>query len=438
MAAPISGPTRLHHSVCGLALMTATLLSPLPALAQVDPHTDPASLIADLQEQLRVQEDRLEKLEQILAQSAPARIDPVAMAPTGAPVSLTGGQNPTASRNLQDALKLSGDMRLRYEHNSNGNGARNDSRGVVRGRIAAIYDAAPGLQLGARLVTGNPDDPNSADVSFSDFANDLQVSLDQLYGIRTFGKIAIMGGKFANPFRRTDLVWDGDVNPQGVAMRYAALKTGSTQIGGSALFFPIERSVAGPDSSVMGFQATLDHDIDAAVRLGLAVGYYDYEIKATETADAGDFRTNLIDSSGAYVSDFDLLDVVADAKFNGLGKRWPLGIQAEYVHNFGADNYNSGYSASALIGHTKDAGDYSFGYAYHVAEADSVFGAFAQDNIPYASNYEQHSYSVSYALSNLLQLDATLYAFRVKDAALTPITTADWEQRLRLNLVASF
>ena len=87
-------------------------------------------------------------------------------------------------------LNISGDMRLRYEHNSSDGDERDDARGVVRGRIAATYAASPTLELGARLVTGDPDDPNSADVSLSNFNDDLQVSLDQIYGIKTFGKLS--------------------------------------------------------------------------------------------------------------------------------------------------------------------------------------------------------------------------------------------------------
>ena len=70
------------------------------------------------------------------------------------------------------------------------------------------------------MTTGNQDDPNSSDITLGDFLDDLTISLDRAYlGVR-LGDLFLSGGKFANPFLRTDLVWDGDVNPQGAGARY--------------------------------------------------------------------------------------------------------------------------------------------------------------------------------------------------------------------------
>ncbi|WP_300379090.1 putative porin [Henriciella sp.] len=429
-------PASLRHA----AFITAALILPATALAQSASPEDQEALIAELQEKLREQEARLEKLEQLIAQPSPESPTSVQSASDPAPERLAphrAAASPAAPVKASP-LKVSGDMRLRYEHNNTVDGQRNDSRGAFRGRVAAVYKASPGLKFGARLVTGDPDNPNSSDVSLSNFNDDLKVSLDQLYGMKSFGSLTVMGGKFPNPFRRTDLVWDGDVNPQGVAAQYAAIDTGSTQIGASALLFPIERSVGGPDSKATGYQLTLDHQPADTWSVGLAAGYYDYEIEATDTADAGDTRTNLLDASGTYISDFDLLDIIADLSYTGLGERWPISLQAEYVQNYGADAHDTGYSFSTSFGRTEAVGEYSFGYGYNVAEADAVFAAFAQDNIPYASNYRQHALSFTYALSDQLDFNTTLYSFRLKDVSLVPFGNTDWQQRLRINLVAHF
>ena len=93
---------------------------------------------------------------------------------------------------------------------------------------------------------------------------------------------------------------------------------------------------------------------------------------------------------------------------------------------------------SAALGQSAETGDYRFSYGYHQAEADAVFAAFAQDNISYGSNYLQHAVTASYVLNDHLTLDAAFYAFRVKDIELLPLSTEDWQQRLRLNLIARF
>lgn len=432
--------SRSHtHLPRATALVVAALMSGAPAFAEVSTTDDSPALIAQLQQQIREQEARLAKLEDLLAQTPQSRPGTSPVIQPAAPIGFVSGDRVSESpASPPSRFKITGDMRLRYEHNSSDGEGRSDSRGVVRGRVAATYAASPGLELGARLVTGDPDDPNSADVSLSNFNDDLQVSLDQIYGKKVFGPLTLVGGKFANPFRRTDLVWDGDVNPQGLAAQYVAVDTGATRIGASALLFPIERSVAAADSTASGVQVTVDQQIGSAWKLGLAAGYYDYEIEATGTANSGDTRTNRLDSTGAYVSDFDLLDLIATASYSGFGNRWPLRFQADVVQNLGADAYDTGYSLSASVGQTASAGDYSFGYGYHQAEADAVFAAFAQDNIAYGSNYLQHALSASYAISDHLELDTTLYAYRIKDTALIPLATDDWQQRLRINLVAHF
>ena len=422
-----------------IALSTSILSGSLPAFSDVEAESDTAALIAQLQARIQEQDERLAKLESQLAQSRPiSRDTSPTIQPMAAEAPATERQAAQSVGQAGEKLSVSGDLRLRYEYNTSEGDARTDSRGVVRGRIGAKYAASPTLEFGARLVTGDPDDPNSADVSLSNFNDDLQVSLDQIYAKKSFGALTLTGGKFANPFRRTDLVWDGDVNPQGVAGQYNLIRTDETQLSGSALLFPIERSTAAPDSMVSGIQFALDQQTGSEWKFGLSAGYYDYEIEATDTANSGDTRTNRLNSAGAYVSDFDLLDVIASITYAGLGERWPLQFQADFVQNLGADEYDTGYNMSAALGQSSSAGDFRFSYGYHEAEADAVFAAFAQDNIPYGSNYLQHALTASYVLSDHLTLDTAFYAYRVKDTELIPFTTEDWQQRLRLNLIARF
>jgi hypothetical protein len=430
-------PFKNHR--CVMVATAMLLLLSNAALAQSPAPTDQDVVIAELLKKMHVQEQRITKLEKSLSQTALASQDVDSNDDDISKVT-AGKKSPekTITTTNVSPLILSGDLRVRFERNNGAGNQRNDARGAVRGRVGATYIASPSLKLGARLVTGNPDDPNSADVSLSNFNDNLQVSLDQMYGAKTFGSLTVIGGKFPTPFRRTDLLWDGDVNPQGLAAQYKAVDTGRTQIAGAALLFPIERSVGGPDSNATAYQMTLDHQLSTNWKVGLAGGYYNFEISATDTADTGDTRTNLLDQTGAYVSDFDILDVIVDLSYSGFSDRWPIKIQYDYVQNLGADQYDKGLSIAASVGQLNAIGDYSFGYAYNVAEADAVFAAFSQDNIPYASNYRQHTYSLTYAISEQLALNTALYTFKPKDTALFPTAPLDWQHRLRVNLISTF
>lgn len=422
-----------------VSLTAIIALSGLSATAQSGDLPDKDAQILELQQRLSAQEERLARLEALL-ESAPQPVNPAPMREETQRLatSRVNGIEPTTASPALPKLSVSGDARLRYEHNNASDGRRSDSRGALRARLAARYQFSPSFEIGARIVTGDPDDPNSADVSLSNFADDLQVSLDQLYVKKSFGSLSLTGGKFANPFRRTDLVWDGDVNPQGIAAQYVAYDNEVARLSGNVLYFPIERSVAGSDSTARGGQITLDTQASDKWNFGLAAGYYDYEIEAMATANASDTRTNRLGSDGAYISDFDLFDIIASVNYDGLGGRWPISLAAEYVENLGADDYDSGYMLSASAGQTATPGSLSVDYAYHVAEADAVFAAFAQDNIPLGSNYLQHAVGLTYALTDHIDLGANIYAYRLKDIELGGLPSTDWQQRVRFNLVAEF
>ena len=55
------------------------------------------------------------------------------------------------------------------------------------------------------------------DAQLSNWNDDLDFSLDLAYARLDFGDTQVYGGKLPQPFVRTDLVWDGDVSPQGLA-----------------------------------------------------------------------------------------------------------------------------------------------------------------------------------------------------------------------------
>ena len=375
--------------------------------------------------QIQGLEARIAALEAPLAQGA------VAVAHT-TPMPVTR-YDETTSR-----LTVTGDFRLRYEGNYGDDDTRDWERGVLRARLGATYLVNDWLTVGGRLATGDPDDPNSTDVTLSNFADDFDVSLDQAYAELKLDKAKIWGGKFALPFARTDLVWDGDVNPQGVGATYA-IPVGGGAVEMSGLYFLVDQSVAGADSSMLGGQLGLDFPVGENFRFELSGALYDYTLPGVAGADLGDFRSNLIGTDGRYVSDFDLADVIAAVSYGGW-KRWPVRLTGEYVKNRGARTTgDTGYSIELSAGQVHDKGDWRFGYGYSVAEVDAVLAAFSHDNTTIATNYRQHTLYLDYALSNTIVLDTTLYHYRPYDAEFSGINDpGDWLDRLRVNFQVAF
>ena len=336
------------------------------------------------------------------------------------------------------ALDISGDIRLRYEANFGGRDTRNRDRGVLRARHRGSYAVTNWLSAGGELSTGDADDPNSSDITLSNFDDDLAVSLDQAWLRFRTGKIELTGGKIPLPFVRTDMVWDGDVYPQGASATYATnVETASFKA--SALYFLIDESVGGPDSRMIGSQLAMEFPVNAKLRVDLAASYYDYRLNSIAGGDVGDFRSNRF-ANGAYLSDFNLLDIIGSATWNGLGRRWPLKVTANYVRNFGATTKaDTGLMISVLAGRTTNRGDWRLGYGYAQADIDAVFAAFSEDNTTLATNYVQHNASVDYVIRPHLILGGTFYRFKPKSMIGAGINEPnDWLNRFRINLLAEF
>jgi len=356
-----------------------------------------------------------------------------------APVNPAGGSAPgPLPASIPSKLTVNGDLRVRYESNFGDPGVRDRDRGVIRARLRAAYAINSWLTIGGQLGTGDPDDPNSTDQTLGNYLDDLTVSLDQAYMRGTFGNLTLVAGKVPDPFVRTEMVWDGDINPEGVSATYT-VPLGKGALRAVGIYFVIDEATGGPDSRMLGGQLQLDAPVTKDLRFELATGYYDYRLASTIGGDAGDFRTNRF-ANGRYLSDFNLLDVIGAVQYSGLGARWPIRVVADYVRNLGATtDQDSGFSADLLIGRGSQVRDWRFGYGYAETGVDAVLAAFSHDNTALGTNYRQHTLLVDYVVAPQVILNATYYRYQAKSPLFTPMFSAtEWIDRLRLNLLVNF
>ncbi|MBX3594612.1 putative porin [Sphingomonas sp.] len=406
------------------------------AVAAAAPQTADARLAA-LERELAAQRDRIAELErQLAARQEPSRTQPEA-APSIAAVAAASSSPaapPVPRPVAQPVLAVSGDLRVREEWNRGA--GRDRARAVLRARLRATYRGPSGFSAGAQLATGDPDDPNSADVTLGNFADDLMVSLDQAWIRYQHGGVAISAGKFPLPFARTDMVWDGDVSPQGLgatlSMPLAGLRTDAR-----LLWFAVDESAGGRDSDMLGGQLSLATPADAPVTARLAGSYYHYRLNSVAGADAGDFRGNLV-SGGRYRSQFHLAELLATVEYRGLGDRWPVSLTGDVVRNFGATvPGDSGIYAELAAGRAARAGDWRMAYQFGRVEVDAVLAAFSHDNIDLSTNYLLHGLVLSHIPRSGLAVELDWYRYRPLDPAYTTGSLA-WRDRVRLNLMVSF
>lgn len=349
-------------------------------------------------------------------------------------------------------LNFAGDFRVRHETTTKQEpGTLPDirdprNREVVRFRFGINRRINGIFNFGARLATGSPDDPNTTDVTLGDFVNDLSISLDRAYMEVSYKNLFVTGGKFANPFRTTEMIWDGDVNLQGFGASYTLANSGKVTPKLTGVYHITDETTNRADSYMLGGQLQFAIKASDNLSLTLAGAYYDHTIKSLVNANSGDIATNFLNSTGdEYLSDFDLIDAIAAIDYRGFSERFPLRIVGDFVKNRGAADspsgkQDAGFNVEVYLGKTAKKNDIRFHYAFVKTETDAVLAAFSHDNTTLATNYIQHTLAVDYVVQENTVLNLTLYRYRRNE--LEAVETTGFENdsfmRLRLNALVGF
>ncbi len=144
-------------------------------------------------------------------------------------------------------MELYGDARVRYEVRNGNSGAPNTlvtNPDDAQQRNRARYRVRLGLRgtlvddwfFGLRLETSTS--PRSTNVTFGDDAGPFGKTSDgafvgQAYlGYKGFRDFTLTAGRMPNPFVTTSMVWDGDINPDGMAEQWK--HTFNLSLGGGA------------------------------------------------------------------------------------------------------------------------------------------------------------------------------------------------------------
>jgi len=427
---------------------------------QADDSVDTKSTMDQLRRQIvEIQQESQRKLEEIqretnsrlqqLQNQISLLRDQLAASQSGAAAE-TGGEQ-RASREIPEPvvemagsplskLNLFGDFRLRYEANSSDGDLPSWDRGVLRARLGATYEISDELVLGGRLVTGDPDNPRTADVTIGHFDSDLEISLDQAYLAYRHERLFLTGGKFAKPFMSTELVWDGDVNPQGLGGYFDLLQSPewSSRLGG--LYFLINQSIVEDESSMAGGQLSLSHFPEDDWTVSLYSSYYDYDMGRLGPAAVERARGNNLGPDGmTLLSDFNLWDTIITANYSGFGDQWKVSLVGDYVKNLGAEvDQDTGYELDLYVGGLAQPGRFLVRYGYSQVETDAVLAMFSNDNIIYPTNYQLHTLSIDYVLSEHTFLGLTNYFYRHLHMPPDSAFENDWVSRTRLNFYVTF
>jgi hypothetical protein len=345
------------------ARVAACIAFVVPVLAQPIGGAEIAAIRAEIQ----ALSARLERLEQA---AGPAERALAAAAPA------TPVVEPRVAAPAVPNVRLSGDLRYRHEAiDEEGEGERHRHR--IRARFGVTAAVADDVRLGLTLATG-ADDPVSANQTLDTGFSRKAIGVDRaFFSWAATERLTFTGGKMANPFYRPGnhhLIYDGDLNPEGLALRY----DGRNWFASYAGLWAEERGDE-DDSLVLGGQLGYRRGGDGARRVTAGIGYYDYRETQGQTPFwNGDPTGNRVDAFGNYLHDFDIAQLFGELDFRA--GELPLTVFADYAVNTAADEADTGFALGGSVGEVTGPRTWRVGYAYQDLEADAVIGTFTDSD----------------------------------------------------------
>ena len=300
---------------------------------------------------------------------------------------------------------MEGDLRLRYESIRKDPG-EDIERERYRGRFGFNANLGDSLEFGVRFATGDGD-PASNNLNFGESISFDNIRVDRAYvGWSASDRFQLTVGKMKNPFFRsgdTPLMWDSDVNPEGLAAKFeSGVFFGS--IGG----FQLDYRDDGVESWLYAAQAGAGFDIAGASTVTAGIGWFDYtDIAGRAPLYGGNARGNSLDAGGNYLNDYDILELFAE--YETKVGRWAVVAFVEWTHNTRAAAADTAYSVGVNVGNAAEPGTAEWSWEWRDTEADALIGVLTDSDLADGrTDSRGHALKGAYRLTNYMSIGATL------------------------------
>ncbi|MBI4970373.1 MAG: putative porin [Candidatus Omnitrophica bacterium] len=340
----------------------------------------------------------------------------------------------TGSNKWLKDLKLSGDLRLRYEgmDGTSGNSLETDPRNRFRFRLRYGVEKGFGEEMkigfsmsSAEQVTGQSVDPTSTNVTFTNLFDFKNIFIDKAYASYTpnwakvgpIEKLEVTAGKANNPFEigSSELIWDRDVKPEGVyeKINFNLIDSDSFDLKGYLLGGqyilqesgtlaarnPLTTTLTG-DSELWAVQGALNPVfyipvLERPVDFLTAFSYYNYMnygqnnnffIGATSLARGNPNVSGPFSQLDAR--EFQVLETYNEVAIYPYG--FPTRFFLDVADNVGANaignqggtvlHNNLAWSIGTRLGQLKKKGDWEARYEYRYLGANALVGAFSDSD----------------------------------------------------------
>jgi len=344
---------------------------------------------------------------------------------------------------------ISGDVRIRQERIQveDKSPEQTASRQRYRARLAAVSQVSPSLEVGMRLASGNSNDARSTNQDMNNYIVKKDIWLDRAYinwHPEKVPGLKMIGGRMAQPWTKvaeTEMIWDNDINPEGLAVQYSR-KFGQTNVFGSGGAFTLKDNVTGegPEfgNDLRMYYAQLGTNLfpgdDFKLTLGASVFHY-YNDEYGVPGAPGSAGNPGLQANGNNSSQFQLYE--GFGQLDILGLPLPLSLYGQYVQNPNANGPDDGEDTGYMVGLLTRFWEIGVNYSYRDVERNAVVGAFTDSD--FASGFTASKGSklqLSYNIAKNFQF-LTTYFYTESDAS-NPGFPGSQTNTLQVDLVATF
>lgn len=284
---------------------------------------------------------------------------------------------PASVTRADDDAEPYADVLLRGDSLSRLPGGRDDfSRARIRLRagVRHLLGRFAEGDLALVLAQGTDDDADAAR-NFDNEETDV-FDLDTL-ALRVFATRhdELFAGRGPLPIGLGPMVWDRDLRPFGASWTHDRPVRTFDRLVAQGGWFEAEHALGEGDAELHSALVEWRIRDGAPVGGAIAVGYTEFDgLEALATSVLA--RTNRVEN-GAFVSDFELLEVQLEARVAPLGV--PLRIVVDAIDNRGADDADEALHGRVVAGETAQ-GRWEVGVAAQRIQRDAVLAAFGDDD----------------------------------------------------------
>ncbi len=305
-----------------------------------------------------------------------------------------------------EKIKLKGDLRTRYQYQDGDLRGGSRSRGRLRYRLGVIAQPIDRVEVGAGFASGGPD-PRSTNQTFDNTFSTKDLRLDYAYMqykfTDDFDGLTAIAGKFKRKkflWTPTDVMWDSDLNPEGVSFNYMGTNAWGTYFGNTGVWVIEEenRSIRDPFLAFGQLGQSWKSD-DWFGTLGGTV----YSFSNIDSPS--DITFGGLTNTSYNLSSFNLAGEFGTGITNGKAR-----IIGEYIYNF---ETNSSQDTAWALGTKISWNKWNLKYLYADVQSNAV-PDFTPDSDRFngLTGFDGHEIELTYALMKNVKIGVDFYSVK--------------------------